>query len=821
MKQTFLAILLMLLPMLASADAVEIDGIWYNLVAKAKEAEVTKNPNKYSGDVIIPPSVTYNGQPYSVTSIGGSAFRSCYDLTSVTISNSVTSIGEYAFAYCGLTSVTIPNSVTTIGNYAFEYCSGLTSVTIGNSVTSIGGYAFYNCSGLTSVTIPNSVTSIGGGAFYGCSGLTSVTIPNSVASIGNHAFSGCSSLTSVTIPNSVISIGDFAFYCCSNLTSITIPNSVTSIGVCAFSGCSSLTSVTIPSSVTSMGHNVFGNCNSLASIVVDSKNTMFDSRDNCNAIIYKMNNTLVAGCKNTIIPNSVTKIGISAFYECRNLTSITIPNSVTSIQLDAFYGCSGLTSITIPNSVTSIGSNAFYGTGWYNNQDNGILYLDNWLIGYKGEKPTGMIVFTKGTKGIVDEAFWGCSGLTSITIPNSVTSIGSNAFYDCSGLTSITIPNSVTRIGEYALIYCSGLTSITIPNSVTSIGSCAFYGCSGLTSVVSLNNEPLRCDDLDLFYEVDKNSCVLWVPKGSLAAYKNADDWKDFQNIKELVHGDVNLDSEVNHGDLNAIVDYVMGKDPIDFYESLGDLNGDDMVDAADVVLQVDAIMKADEYSKNKAPANVEAVDLGLPKGTKWANMNVGAESPEDCGLYFAWGETAGYTSDTSDGRLFNWASYKWMNKGQSVGSQVNKYQIADGHTADCWYNSEAKFIGDGKTKLDLEDDAAYVNWGADWCMPTSLDFQELFDNTTYEWTTLNDIYGLRFTSKTNGNSIFLPAAGDRVNSGFYDLSTDGCYWSSSLHVFDSSSASFLIFNWISNNPISMASRSCGLTVRPVLRINP
>ena len=267
MRQTFLSILLMLLPMMASADAVEIGGIWYNLVAKAKEAEVTKNPNEYSGDVVIPPSVTYNGEPYKVTSIGPSAFSWCTGLTSVTIGTSVTSIGKFAFGYCsGLTSVTIPNSVTSIGSNAFYNCGGLTSVTIPNSVTSIGGYAFCNCSGLTSVTIPNSVTSIGSYAFYGCSGLTSVTIGNSVTSIGDYAFYNCSGLISVTIPNSVTSIGNYAFYGCSGLTSVTIPNSVTSIDYYAFSGCSGLTSVTIPNSVTSIGDQAFANCDEMMDV---------------------------------------------------------------------------------------------------------------------------------------------------------------------------------------------------------------------------------------------------------------------------------------------------------------------------------------------------------------------------------------------------------------------------------------------------------------------------------------------------------------------------------------------------------------------------
>ena len=181
---------------------------------------------------------------------------------------------------------------------------------------------------------------------------------------------------------------------------------------------------------------------------------------------------------------SVTSIGYSAFAHCSCLTSVDIPNFVISIGDEAFYGCSCLTSVDIPNSVTSIGKKAFLGTGWYNNQSDGILYLSNWLIGYKGTMPANTSIDIKdGTKGFADYAFSGCSGLASVTIPNSVTSIGDYAFSGCSGLASVDIPNSVTSIEEQAFYRCSGLTSITIPNSVTSIGSSAFEYCSGLTSI--------------------------------------------------------------------------------------------------------------------------------------------------------------------------------------------------------------------------------------------------------------------------------------------------------------------------------------------------
>ena len=325
MKKQIFFIVLMLMPLIACADPVQIDGIYYNLIPKVKQAEVTNGLTKYLGNVVIPENVEYEGNSYSVTSIGDSAFHYCTRLTSVTIPNSVTTIGNSAFAYCsGLTSITIGNSVTSIGGAAFRNCSGLTSVTIGNSVTSIEGSAFRNCSGLTSVTIGNSVTSIGSYAFYGCSDLTSVTIPNSVTSIGSYAFHGCSGLISVTIPNSVTSIGNYAFRNCSSLTSVTIPTSVTSIGINAFSGCSSLL--------------VLNNCRYADTYLVE--------------VVDKT----IATCT---IKEGTRFIGDKAFYNCANLTSLTIGNDVTSIGNNAFQGCSVLSSVSIGKEIKSVGAKAF------------------------------------------------------------------------------------------------------------------------------------------------------------------------------------------------------------------------------------------------------------------------------------------------------------------------------------------------------------------------------------------------------------------------------------------------------------------------------
>ena len=424
------------------ADDFEVNGIYYNYLNE-NNVEVTysrfSNSEKYSGEVIIPSTVTYNGTTYNVTSIGERAFSQCSSLSSITIPNSVTSIGNSAFSQCSsLTSITIPNSVTSIGNSAFSQCSSLTSITIPNSVTSIGNYAFSGCSSLTSITIPENVTSIGNFAFSDCSSLTSITVPENVTSIGNYAFSRCSSLTSITIPNSVTSIGDQAFDNCSSLTSVTIPNSVESIGWRAFQSCISLISITIPNSVTTIGTYAFDGCSALTSMIVENGNTIYDSRENCNAIIETATNTLLSGCQNTIIPNSVTSIESYAFSRCSSLTSIIIPNSVTSIVNNPFEGCYGLSSIVVES-----------GNHTYDSREN-----------------CNAIIETKSNTLI--------AGCQNTVIPNSVTSIGNYAFYGCSSITSITIPHSVTSIGKLAFFNCTSLTSISLPNNLTNIGDRAF-----------------------------------------------------------------------------------------------------------------------------------------------------------------------------------------------------------------------------------------------------------------------------------------------------------------------------------------------------------
>ena len=320
------------------------------------KAPLTITANSYNinqGDVLPSFAVSYSGFKNSETS--------SVLTTQPTISCSATS-GSAP----GIYDITVSGAAA--HNYSFNYVNGTLTIEANNiqfadaNVKAICiAHWDTNSDGELSYDEAAAVTDLGE-VFTRNTEITSfneLQYFTGLTSIGRLAFYYCFGLTSITIPNSVTSIGNFAFEACFGLTSITIPNSVTSIGQMAFWGCTNLTSITIPNSVTSIGQEVFDGCPGLTSIVVENENTNYDSREDCNAIIETNTNTLIAGCKNTIIPNSVTSIGSHAFDDCSGLTSITIPNSVTSIGQEAFRCCSNLTSVTIPNSVTSIGNFVF------------------------------------------------------------------------------------------------------------------------------------------------------------------------------------------------------------------------------------------------------------------------------------------------------------------------------------------------------------------------------------------------------------------------------------------------------------------------------
>ena len=489
--------------------------------------------------------------PDSVTSIGQGAFCGCSLLENLTIPfvggsrKTASDSYQYPFGYIfGTDSYTggvatmqwyysstssttnttyyIPSSlksVTVTGGDilagGFYNCSGLTSITIPDSVTSIGEYAFYNCSGLTSVTIPDGITSIGSSAFNGCSGLTLIAWnATNCASVGSDRFparypifSGCSNLTTVTIGDNVKTIPGYAFYNCTGLTSVTIGNGVTSIGKDAFSGCSERTAVYYTGDVADWCGIAFGSN---------------DANPLCYAHNLYINDELVT---ELVIPDSVTSIGNYAFYGWFGLTSVTIPGSVKSIGDNAFSGCirlievRNLSSLSITAGKTSNGAVGYHakhiyktGESYLHTTADGFQFYENgnevYLVTYNGSSSdlilpyncngknyainqyafyycTGLtsITIPDGVTIIGNEAFSGCEGLTSVTIPDSVKNIGNSVFSGCKGLTSVTIPDSVTSIGNYAFYNCSGLTEITIPDSVTSIGERAFSGCSGLTSI--------------------------------------------------------------------------------------------------------------------------------------------------------------------------------------------------------------------------------------------------------------------------------------------------------------------------------------------------
>ena len=518
-----------------------------SLVASELHYEITSNTTvkvvksddyRYMTEIVIPETVEIDGNTYSVTSIGEDAFKNCYNLSSVTIPNTVKDIEDWAFYNCyGLESITIPNSVERIMYGAFEYCSGLESVTISEGVTTFGSCVFEGCDGLTSITIPESVTSIPYGMFEYCDNLTTVSLPNTIAEVEVSAFEGCNKLeyneydnalylgnaenpyvvlikakstdiTSCEINSNCKVISGSAFKNCKGLTSITVPNSVENIGYCAFSGCSSLESITLPF-VGDKRHSftdapqytfgyIFGGYDYEGGIATSQY--YYNGDDGYHSTTYYIPSSL-----KSVVITDCEYIQFDAFDDCDNLTSITIPTSVTQIEESAFNGCSDNLTIYCDLKSAPRGWDLYldsYNIVWgdvdvidSSNVDGNFAYriIDSTnaeIIDYLGSETEIVIpsVITKNgvqytVTRIGDNAFKSYNEMKSVTIPNTVTSIGNKAFSSCYNLKSVEIPNSVKTIGSYTFEYCGGLTSVVIPNSVTTFGKGAFYNCYNLTSV--------------------------------------------------------------------------------------------------------------------------------------------------------------------------------------------------------------------------------------------------------------------------------------------------------------------------------------------------
>ena len=571
----------------AKSGEFTVDGIrYYYTNEDDDEVSVTySSSGKYSGNIVIPSTVTYNGKQYTVTKIGTGAFRDC----------------------TGLTAVTLPNAMTSIGRNAFRDCTGLTTVTISNSVTSIGSYAFYGCTGLTEVTIPNAMTDIGGWAFTYCTGLQTVIwnahnvqdIPLNKSGTPMPPFLYCKNLTDFVFGDEVEHIPAYLCYNLTSLKNLVIGNSVTTIGSYAFSSCTGLKKV-IWNARNANGFQddtPFSDCENLTEFVFGDEVEHIPDY-----LCYNL-----TSLKNLVIGNSVTNIRSHAFKGCTGLTAVTLPNAMTDIGGWAFAYCTGLTEVTIPNAVTHIGDGVFaYCTGlkkviWNARNVQNFLHnystypflsckqLTDFVFGEEVEHIPALLccelaslknlVIGNSVTSIGISAFDGCSGLTeviwnarnvqdfqdnssrpfsgcdrltdfvfgeevehipdylcyqltslnTIVIPNSVTSIGTNAFSFCSGLKTVTIPNSVTDIGDEAFYYCTGLKTVTIGNSVKSIGDKAFYHCSSLEHVTSKAVTPPQIWAMTF----DDYGMPFYVPAGCKPKYAEAEYWNNFTDIRE------------------------------------------------------------------------------------------------------------------------------------------------------------------------------------------------------------------------------------------------------------------------------------------------
>ena len=511
------------------ASDTQVNGIWYIFDESTKTASVTYQGEGYmhgdplySGSVTIPSSVEYNGQTYSVTSIGEYAFAQCSNLTSVTIPNSVTSIADLAFWNCfGLTSITIPNSITSIEGDAFEGCTGLTSLVYNAHV-----FVYMPSSYSGAYTIPDGIKSIANKAFENCSGLTSIIIPNSVAGIGYGAFAGCYGLISLELPNNLVFLTDifttsYSQYTYENLGSIIIPASVLCDGeyygnVAAarmtlvgdyYDGygmersirLSNLKHIEAPYWFFDVPEEYWSYCPKNMENVVINRGEL---NDNILSVIRRSYTTLKSV---DLSAATNTELADEAFKGCYNLETLKLPASLTKINYMAVAGCKNLKSIDIPASVEEIGQSAF-------------------------EDCRSIETITFG--GAATPAPGRANAPAAST--SQLQRIGNWAFYNAHELQHLTLPEGVTEIGDGAFYGCTYLEDLILPSSVQSIGDNCFALCSKLTKI-TVNSTTPPTIEAKTFYDV-KRQIPVYVPDDCVDAYESDPYWGEFniQGISEM-----------------------------------------------------------------------------------------------------------------------------------------------------------------------------------------------------------------------------------------------------------------------------------------------